>query len=131
VVVLGYRDAEEARLDGAPDPEILLPQMQLFDVRRVRQVGPAALARQTLAYFESASLPFWLHLDFDVLDQAVLPAVDYQMPGGLNWQELAELAGPLAQSPALIGADITIYNPTLDVEGIYARKIVALLAEIF
>ena len=81
--------------------------------------------------FEKTSWRFWLHLDLDVLDQAVLPAVDYPMPGGLTWEVLAELARPLAHSPALIGADVTIYNPALDVDGRYAKRIVALLAEVF
>ena len=81
--------------------------------------------------FEKASQRFWLHLDPDVLDQAALPAVDYLMPGGLNWEELAELARPLAHSPGLIGVDVTIYNRALDVDGRYAKRIVALLAEVF
>ena len=43
-----------------------------------------------------------------------MPAVDYLLPGGLDWDELAELLVPLAASPALLGADVTIYNPSLD-----------------
>src|SRR5688572_17147356 len=31
IVVLGYRDAEQARLEGSPDPEIVAPEMKLFD----------------------------------------------------------------------------------------------------
>jgi arginase len=131
IVVLGYRDAEHARQEGSPDPEIVVPEMKLFDVKAVRQLGPAALGRQTAERFEKASQRFWLHLDLDVLDQAALPAVDYLMPDGLSWEALAELARPLAHSPALLGADVTIYNPALDTDGRYARRIVALLAEVF
>jgi hypothetical protein len=32
---------------------------------------------------------FWIHLDADVLDDEVMPAVDYRMPGGLPPDELA------------------------------------------
>jgi arginase len=131
IVVLGYRDAEQARLEGSPDPKIVAPEMKLFDVKRVRQLGPAVLGRQTVEQFEKTSRRFWLHLDLDVLDQAELPAVDYPMPDGLSWEALAELARPLAHSPALIGVDVTIYNPALDADGRYARRIVALLAEVF
>jgi arginase len=131
IVVLGYRDAEQARLEGSPVPEIVTPAMKLFDVKRLRQLGPAALGRQTAEQFEKSSGRFWLHLDLDVLDQEALPAVDYPMPDGLSWEALAELARPLAHSPALLGADVTIYNPALDADGRYAKRIVALLAEVF
>jgi arginase len=52
------------------------------------------------------------------------------MPNGLSWEEVAALVRPLAQSPALVGADVTIYNPTMDPDGHYARRIVTLLAEV-
>ena len=32
--------------------------------------------------------PYWVHLDLDVLDEQVLPATDYLMPGGLTFPEL-------------------------------------------
>jgi arginase len=32
---------------------------------------------------------FWVHVDADVLDDAVMPAVDYRQPGGLSPDELA------------------------------------------
>ena len=73
---------------------------------------------------------YWLHLDFDVLDPSVMPAVDYQMPNGLTWQELGALVRPLAHSPHLLGVDLTIYNPTLDPDGSHARRIVEFMGEI-
>ena len=79
--------------------------------------------------FEREPGRFWLHLDLDLLDQDVFPAVDYRMPDGLSREEAAALVRPLAQSPALVGADVTIYNPTMDPDGHYARRIVTLLAE--
>jgi arginase family enzyme len=52
------------------------------------------------------------------------------MPNGLNWPEVAELIHPLVHSPALVGADITIYNPNLDPGGQYAQQIVSWLGKI-
>ena len=46
---------------------------------------------------------FWIHLDVDVLDERAMPATDYLMPGGLEWDELAALLAPLAASPASPG----------------------------
>jgi arginase len=129
VAVLGYRDGQQAAADGAIDPMDAAPAMRLYDAMALR-TGAARIGGDIAAAFADAPGRFWLHLDFDVLDESVMPAVDYRMPGGLMWDELAELVSPLARSPALIGADITIYNPTLDPDGTYAQRIVDLLADV-
>lgn len=131
VVLLGYRDGEQAARDGAPHPATYAPGMILYDAQAVQQHDPATLGQQTAARLEAESGRFWLHLDLDVLDDTVLPAVDYLMPGGLDWETLIQLARPLAHSPTLVGADVTIYNPALDPDGRYARRIVDALAAIF
>jgi arginase len=56
--------------------------------------------------------------------------VDYLLPGGLGWDELADLLRPLTASPALLGMDVTIYNPSLDPERRMAPLIVRLLSEV-
>lgn len=131
VIVLGYRDAEEAAKEGALDPQKVAPDMTLVDAHAIRQKGPGTWGAQAVQRFESDPKRFWLHVDLDVLDQEVLPAVDYRMPNGLTWEEMTELVRPLARSPALVGADLTIYNPTLDPEGQYAKQIVSWLGRIF
>lgn len=130
VVVLGYRDAEEARQAGALDPQTVAPAMTLVDAQTLKHGNRSRLGAQVASRFEAEPQRFWLHLDLDVLDQSVLPAVDYRMPNGLHWEELAELVRPLTHSPALVGADITIYNPALDRDGYYAKQIVTWLAAI-
>lgn len=127
VVVLGYRDGDQAASYGAPDPTIVAPEMKLYDVQTVRSDGPTRLGAEITALFTNSPGRFWLHLDLDVLDQAVMPAVDYLMPGGLDWDELAELIRPLTTSPALIGMDVTILNPRLDPNGEYANRTVKFL----
>ncbi|MCB9452097.1 MAG: arginase family protein [Anaerolineaceae bacterium] len=131
VVVLGYRDGEQAAQDGAPNPATAAPGITLYDAKTVQRHDPATLGRQTAARIEAEPGRFWLHLDLDVLDETALPAVDYLMPGGLDWETVIQLARPLAHSPALVGADVTIYNPALDSDGRYARRIVDALAAIF
>jgi arginase len=131
VVVLGYRDGAQAARDGAPDPTVHAPGMTLYNAQAVRENNPTTSGQQTAARLEAEPGRFWLHLDLDVLDAEVLPAVDYQMPGGLDWETLIALARPLAHSPALLGADVTIYNPALDHDGRYARRIVDALTAIF
>jgi arginase len=42
---------------------------------------------------------FWIHVDADVLNPEVMPAVDSPEPGGPGIAELAELIAPLARHP--------------------------------
>ena len=53
---------------------------------------------------------FWVHLDCDALDDALMPAVDYRLPGGLSWDEL-ETVLRLAVARSRVGIEVTIFNP--------------------
>lgn len=57
---------------------------------------------------------FWVHVDADVLDDAVMPAVDYRQPGGLTPGELVTILAAAMGSGRVAGVDVTIYNPALD-----------------
>jgi arginase len=70
---------------------------------------------------------YWLHLDVDILDAQVMPAVDSPDPGGLDAQQLTDLLAGLA--PGAMGAQITVFDPDLDPDGEYAGLIVGILAE--
>ncbi len=75
---------------------------------------------------ESLAMDYWLHVDLDVLDPSVMPAVDSPDEGGFDGEQLIELLSFLA--PGAIGADITIFDPDLDPDGkcaIYAAKIIS------
>jgi arginase len=77
----------------------------------------------------SVTGPYWLHLDVDVLDEDVMPAVSYPTRSGLTWDGLERLLGPLARS-ALIGVDVTDYNPDLDPDGHLGRRLADLLVRV-
>lgn len=113
VVVFGYRDAESAAEYGSPD--VRETSMHAFDLDQVRRMGLAAAARQGLAALEANGVEgFWIHLDADVLNDEVMPAVDYRMPDGLWPEELGEALAVVLASPLAVGMEITIYNPTFD-----------------
>lgn len=131
VAVLGARDAETALSEGAPDPRRLSPGTRIHEPEKIRETGPRELGERVAEDLAARTDAFWLHLDLDVLDAEELPAVDYPQPGGLTWEELADLARPLAASPALVGADVTILNPTLDPDNRYAERAADLLVELF
>jgi len=70
----------------------------------------------------------WLHLDLDVIDPAVLPAVTYPQPGGPDWDQLAAALEPLAQSPRLLGVSVADFRPDLDPTGDLATRVLEVLA---
>ena len=67
----------------------------------------------------------------DVLDQAVFPATDYLMSGGLDWDELGRLLAPVAAARELVGWSIACYNPEKDRDGSDARSIVDAMERLF
>ena len=48
---------------------------------------------------------FRVHLDANVLDEALMPAVDYRHPGGLTWQEATQILGGLLASDRACGLE--------------------------
>jgi hypothetical protein len=83
-------------------------------------------AKDALAYLTRKDGPagFWIHLDVDVLDDAIMPAVDYRVPDGLSWAELTGVLRVAAASDRALGLDVTIFNPTLDPDGRIAYALV-------
>jgi arginase len=127
VVVLGYRDAEQSASYGSQD--IKETNMHVFDLLKVRElkIGTAAsLAVRSLMKDELAG--FWIHLDADVLDDRIMPAVDYRLDDGLDFSELSELLRILIASKRAIGISITIFNPHLDLDGSIAKNFVSSIA---
>jgi arginase len=113
IVVFGYRDAQSASEFGSPD--VRQTAMHVFDLAQVRRLGAAAAAREGLSALEATGVEgFWIHLDADVLEDSVMPAVDYRMPDGLSVDELTDALRVLLASPLATGLEVTIYNPTFD-----------------
>ena len=122
VVVLGFRDAEEAARYGSQVPP---PEMRAIDLREIRRSSVDATARESVDRLSRPGLNgFWIHLDADALDDSVMPAVDYRLPDGLSWQELHVILRAALSSPRAVGLEVTIFNPALDHDGSIARSLV-------
>jgi arginase len=128
--ILGFRDHWVMREHDAPDALAELPDAHFVDDAGVRRNGPAEVGRIATEALEERPGRFWLHLDLDVLSPAVMPAVDDLIPGGLGWVELTGLLRPIVRSDALLGLDVTIYNPSKDPGHALAPRIVQLLADV-
>ena len=77
-------------------------------------------------FFLVNNQPFCLHIDLDVLDPCIVPAVDSPDEGSFEGGHLAELMNFLA--PGTIGADVTIFNPDLDPNGKYTIYIIKIIS---
>lgn len=124
-VLIGHRSAG---LDSAAQAELdrVPPTLSRIDADAVR-ADPSAAGTRAAALLVDASAGAWLHVDLDVLDPKALPAVTYPQPGGPNWEQLAALLLPLAQSPRLLGVSIADFRPDLDADGRLASRVVDLL----
>lgn len=129
VVVIGRRDELEEPLYD----EDALRASPVLDLTHttVRDRGVDATAQAALERVASTDLEgFWIHVDADVLDPSVVPAVDSPEPNGLLLDELADLLTPLARHPRALGLELTIYDPKLDPERTSAARLATLLERV-
>ncbi|SMF38917.1 arginase [Xaviernesmea oryzae] len=125
-VAFAYRDHEDQEEYGSrPLPE----ELKALDLPAVRAMGIEAAAREAVAHLTRPELNgFFIHLDADCLDDAVMPAVDFRVPGGLSWGELEAALRIALSSGKAVGLEITIYNPRLDEDGSAGRGLTDVLA---
>jgi arginase len=128
VVAIGRRDTADTEKHGSQRIEDTA--IEVIDLAALRAGGgEIAAAERAMERLTRPALDgFWIHLDADVLDDAVMPAVDYRMPGGLSWDELAAVLRLAVSSDRAAGIDITIFNPALDQDGSIAAAFVDALA---
>jgi arginase len=124
VVHVGRRDDAVAAYGDAAlraSPMLDLPHAA------VRAQGPAGTARAALERVSRIEAGFWIHVDVDVLDPTIMPAVDTPEPNGLDFDELTRLLVPIARHPKALGLQLTIYDPTRDPLQHAASRLAALL----
>jgi arginase len=130
VALVGYRvldDNDHFRGEHVRDTAITV-----VDFFEVRGRGTSRALEKVLGTVGKPDLAgFWVHLDVDVLDDVLMPAVDYRHPGGLTWQEAGEILGGLLASDGARGLGVTIFNPRLDSDGSIARRLADLIAGSF
>lgn len=125
-VAFAYRDHKDQEEYGSqPLPE----ELKVLDLPTVRATGIEAAAREAVDHLTRAELDgFFIHLDADCLDDVIMPAVDFRVPGGLSWDELTAALRLALASGKAVGLEITIYNPRLDEDGSAGRGLADVLA---
>jgi len=126
VVAFGFRDENEAESYGS---QPLPPTLKAFSLAEVRHVGAHAAAREATAVVSGhGTRGYWIHLDADVLDDSIMPAVDYRMPNGLSWTEIEIVLRIALDHSKAVGMQVTILNPMLDADGSIVRAFVGILS---
>jgi arginase len=121
VVAFGFRDRDEQRQYGS---QPLAAAMLALDLADVRRLGIEAATAQAIGRLVRPHLDgVFVHVDADVLDDAIMPAVDYRLPGGLATEELVHLLRAISATGRLAGLEVTIYNPALDADGAAGRAL--------
>ena len=126
VVALGEREGDPQTAD------ILQTGITVWDLAAARSMGPAEAAASAVGRLRENGVDgFWVHLDADVLDDAVMPAVDSRQPGGLGQAELVEALRVLLRSGLAVGMDVTIFDPDEDPTGEISEGLVSTLEKVF
>jgi arginase len=123
IVAFGFRDADQALQEGSQD--IRLTHIHTYDLHQARTPDVVTAATRALEPLQRRELSgFWIHLDADVLHDEIMPAVDYRIPNGLQFDELSAVLRILIGSGQAVGMTITIFNPLLDTDGTLAQRFV-------
>jgi len=128
IAVLANRDIQDR--STYPGKAIFETAIHLRTLHEVREAGLENTVEAALRQFEQTD-GFWIHVDVDVLDSDLMPAVDSPQPGGLTFDELSELIERLLSSDRAVGLQLTIFDPKKDPDGHYAKTLVDMLAGVF
>ncbi len=127
--VIGHRDMEEQRDVGE---DLRATDALVVSLEELRAMRTATVAQEALAHLDRAGVDgFLVHIDADVVDDELMPAVDYRIPDGLKRNEFAAFVGTLLADERATALDVTVYNPALDSDGTAGRNLTACLVDAF
>ena len=120
IVQVGLRGVGSARSEDVADA--LAAGNLLVTARELGERGVAWLTEQL-----PADASVFVAFDCDGLDPAVLPAVSGASPGGLSYDQAADLLAGVATRCRVVGAAFTELVPSLDATGMSSLVVVRLL----
>ncbi|PHV29059.1 arginase [Janthinobacterium sp. BJB426] len=129
VVQLGERENRDADFAW---PDVNDTAITRIDVFEANAAGAAVVAERINAVLDRrAPRRFWLHLDVDVLDQALMPAVDSPGSPGIAPDALLAILRTLLDGGGCCGMTVTVFDPDKDPDGACTALLVALLGQLF
>ncbi|HMG90289.1 MAG TPA: arginase family protein [Chryseolinea sp.] len=130
VIHIGQRDWYETRQYGSQD--IRETSIKCFSLAEIEREGMDATAEEVLKWVKKSKVEkFWIHYDTDVLSDEINPAVDYRLPGGLQFEQVELLLKQLLGSDTIVGISVAIFNPQLDAGRRISKNITESLVRAF
>ena len=118
---VGNRDYDEAYVQA-----IMNSNINYFDLNSLRDNGIEKCIADFLQMVERQNLEgFWIHIDVDVLNDKLMPAVDSRQEDGLDYNEFNHIMRLLLTETKATGLEITILDPDLDPSGEYTKNFVS------
>lgn len=104
---------------------IIESNVTYYPLYKLRKEGATNVVGNFLSMVDQEQLDgFFIHLDVDVLNDTIMPAVDCRQEDGLTYEELLKIVTTLVQSNQCFGIEITILDPDLDPKGRYTRDFI-------
>ncbi|MDM1348658.1 arginase family protein [Myroides marinus] len=104
---------------------IIESNVTYYPLNQLRDYGLDNVTTDFLNIVEQQELDgFFIHLDVDVLNDQIMPAVDCRQEDGLSYEELKQILIPLIKAEKCIGVEITILDPDLDSTGVYTKEFI-------
>ena len=128
IIQIGEREGRNADF---PWPDVDKTAITRIDVFAARERGVDAVLGLTRTVLMRQEWPFWIHFDVDVLDEAVMPAVDSPGSPGLDPNDVVMILRTLAVDSRCRGMTMTVFDPDLDPAGEHAALLVGLLRRVF
>ncbi len=123
IIQVGLRGVGSAREQDVADARAV--GNVLVTTRELRERGLPSLLAQV-----PAEASVFIAFDCDALDPGIMPAVSGLSPGGLSYDEAADLVAGLAARCRIAGASFTELVPALDGSGASALVVVRLVTRL-
>jgi len=104
---------------------------KLFTAQQVKKIGAADVAEEAARHLDNRSDWIACHLDVDVTDPAIIPAVNYPTAGGLTLEETSMIVRKLLGTGKMRVLELAAYNPSKDRGASSAKRIIELLKTVF
>ncbi|SNY59207.1 arginase family protein [Enterobacter sp. CC120223-11] len=128
-IQIGERESRDANFAW---PDIAQSGITCLDVFTAQQMGTGMIKQAIAQVLHSQpGQRYWVHFDVDVLDQAVMPAVDSPGSPGIDRRWLEEICASLLACPLCCGMTVTVFDPDLDHDGRCAALIIGILENMF
>jgi len=125
IVLYGTRE-----LDAMEEMALAESEVRVYTREKIREVGIENVVKEILRDLEPRCDKVYVHVDLDVLDEKEMSAQSLPVGDGLSMGEFQETLQGLVRSGRLCGMAIMVFNAAKDPEGVEARKVVRLIADV-